>query len=187
MKTMPIRTPALWAMTCLTLAALCGGCANRKVPLTQKLIDQYNLTPSDLMQLQYYVSSEVKLANVSKDSDLTRSADALQFRKTRHERQIIVHKDLPGVAEQASRDRLGVSFEVGGNTFSFVPRGGMFYLSPSREEGSLWLFKYDGLDYYGKSAPLSNVYLLIEESGLTRFTKETKTLPGRKVSRSPFD
>lgn len=174
-----VRTILIVAIAVLAVS-WAGGCT-KTVPLTSDLISEYELSPLDLKQLQYYVSDAVVMAREVTKSEAKREDSGLKWKKDKYVHEVIIKKNLPGIAEAATSNVLSISFEAG-SMFRFMldtERGGRFYMTPDRISGGAYIFDYNGHDYTAFSTRY--VYLLVEMDGLSKFRKEKKSLDGRRV------
>ena len=103
-----IRT--LLALACMAVC-FCS-CAAKTTPLTRSLITKHRLKPSDMTNLQYYLSDPIRLERVATDKhDAAEQEHALGPKTGRTVEEVIFPKGLSGVAVHVSGKLIRVCFE----------------------------------------------------------------------------
>lgn len=163
----------------------------RFVPFEHSMRVQYNLSPSDLMQLNYYLARPVKLSHQSESDDLQLARGKLVSHNTRIEKEWTIERQTPGVAVQVGPNWIDVSFE-----------NGMFLRFGSAQESrELWGERYplwatrwqqdrgllsgelaiQGRLFYAEGES-RYTYLLIDNQKLTRLYADKRRLKGRTIT-----
>ncbi len=183
-KYMPIAVAAV---------ILISGCA--RVPFTQKLRRNYNLTASVLKGVQYYISDTISLSREIHSKDIEVSEKhGIKVIKEKNLEKIIIKAGTPGIVEKVGSKTLAVSFEPGkriyfGYAAGFGGKEGKYILL-SQRRAIKESFGTDGLSYwvwkmkYGKKryravARAFPVYLKVDMKAFKRVVKTARTVPGR--------
>jgi hypothetical protein len=159
----------------LGIAFLTAGCAN-KVPFTQDMRQEHNLSVDNLKIVQFYIDDDVTLQRELslKETSVT-PGHALKILNDKRIEEVFIKGGTPGVVIDGGADNLLVSFEEGKALDFRVWLGNRYMLR--HEDCRL---KYDGMDYIavGKS---KFVCLLVVLNDLNKIKKESRTLPGRTL------
>lgn len=175
---------------CVLAAAALSGCA--RLPFTQDLRDQYNLSPAQLGRIQYYTSGPIVLERVVQKQQATPTEqNRLQIAQAELVRRVNIPEGTPGVAVGFTNDMLEISFEPGKSLF--------FGSSPAKrkEVGGLycllardWTDRRGTLTYGGETfrtrPGAGGVYLTIDIEEGRRFRTVAKTVDGLTVSDRDF-
>ena len=170
--------------------SLLSGCA--RLPFTQDLRDQYNLSPAQLGRIQYYTSGPIVLERVvQKQVAAPTERNRLQIAQAELVRRVNIPEGTPGVAVGFTNDMLEISFEPGKSLF--------FGSSPAKrkEVGGLycllardWTDRRGTLSYGGETyrtrPGAGGVHLLIDVEEGRRFRTVAKTLGGLTVADREF-
>jgi hypothetical protein len=177
------------------LFLLSAGCVTSKIPMTASLIQDYNLSPEQLKNLQYYVSDDIVLARGGTDREAGVHDAGVRLVSNRVVDYVVVPDKTPGIAVNASKDRLEIAFEEG-SSFSFSvtktpsrhrrrsePRYGLVpeRVVPVAERGEFgpFVYSYRGKEYFSKNG--GSVYLLVAESTIKNEVKTKYKMEGLKL------
>lgn len=158
------------------LVILVTGCHNR-VPFTQELRTEYDLTDEQLRHIQFYTSELITLRR-------NPEGEKLQFEEVR------IRPGTPGVVVRVDPYSVGVSFEKGGY-LNFGSKlvgldGGvvymdMYFLYSSYKNGQYGQYV---LSYAGKTYTLerdTGVHLMVDLNDIKNCKKDTHYLKGRRL------
>jgi hypothetical protein len=173
------------------LAAVVGialvGCSGR-ASLTSEI--RANLGDAVVSELQCYVSSEIVLRRMLKTEEggVTRG-HALRVEKGKRLEEIVIAASTPGVILKAEPNKFYVSFEPmieGKDAVILFQIGidGRFYMYPTRMEDSDMVVDYAG-QMYVASRESRVAHLEIEQDKITRSSRETRQVPGRRIADVP--
>ncbi len=104
------RAPIL--LLVVALSSLMG-CTASFVPFTHELRARHGLTESDMQQLQYYVSHDVKLRREAQTIGRNISGGNLKLLEGKTIEEIVINKHTPGVAMAVEKTSIVVSFQEG--------------------------------------------------------------------------
>jgi hypothetical protein len=175
----------------LTLAAVVGivlmGCSGR-TSLTSEI--RGNLGDSVVSELQCYVSSDIVLRRMLKTEEggVTRG-HTLRVEKGKRLEEIVIAASTPGVILKAEPNKFYVSFEPrieGKEAVVLFQIGldGRFYMYPTKMEGSDMVVDYAG-QLYVATLESRVAHLEIEQDKVTRSSRETRQVPGRRIADAP--
>jgi len=172
------------------LVSLMSGCAT-KTPLTRSLLTKYSVQESDLSNLQYYVSSKIKMSREER-SVIRKSVDgALQGNESVFKEDVTVTPLTPGISEEGTFDHIYVSFEEGSQFKFSLGDDDRYYLQAdgtrTDKEGSsqeanlgMYIFKYRNKEYFSKDIEL--IHLLVDKSDLSEVEREAHKMKGRRIN-----
>ena len=173
-------------MLLLLSAILMTSCATR-VPFTDEIKKDFNLTESNLKQVQFYTSRTIILerddqkevtATTGKDGELVASKESMSER-------IVIPANRPCIFEKMDEDgSINIRFEMGaGRVLKFKQRPnvatGRFYLHADWKDGKGEL-DYGGAVYYAVSGS-SSAYLIVKLKQWQKNKRNDRTVKGMKV------
>lgn len=167
----------------LLIAASCG----TRVPFTDQLKEDYDLTPENLMKVQFYTSSVIILEK-SRSSGSVGTADdgSLVSNSSKTQDRIIINANTKCVFEKMGpEDAIVVRFELGtGKTLTFNTRAaqtnGKYYLVANWTENKGGTLEY-GNETYNIQAGGSSAYLTVILKKLQRTKRKDRIVKGMKV------
>ena len=167
------------------------GCHNRpdivptydKIPFTQSLRNEHNLTPMEIKKLQFYVSDPIHL-NQSLSSDQTEVVRGKLVTKSgKFVEEIIVNKGTPGVAVKVEAQLLRISFEEK-TSMAFVQGLAVdpdkFFLLLEKDLEGRDAVKFAG-SWYVPRENAALAHLLIAKGNLSDVVSKRRVLPGRRI------
>ena len=161
-------------------------CATR-VPFTDEIKRDFNLTENNLRQVQFYTSRTIILerddkkevtATTGRDGELVASRESLSER-------IVIPANRPCIFESIDEDgSINIRFETGaGRTLKFKQRPnvatGRFYLHANWQDGRGEL-DYGGAVYYAVSGS-SSAYLIVKLKQWQKNQRSDRTVKGMRV------
>ncbi len=154
-----------------------------KVPFTNSLRAENELTAPEIQRLQFYVSHQIVLQNrassgkreVSKGKLITKEGQAVD--------EVVVNKGTPGIAVKVEDRAIRISFEEK-TSIGFAagqnPDPDNYSLAIVRNEKGENAVRYAGADYAAMdNSALS--YLLIKKEDLSELVNKRRVLPGRRI------
>jgi hypothetical protein len=176
---------AAWALMLCALVPAAAGCV-RRAPFTHEMREKYNLSDEDLKQVPFYLSDTIALRRVTggREAQVVKGR-SLRLVESATVEEVRIRHRTPGLAEQAGKYSMQVSFEEGqsltfGTTEDEVkrPDGDGRYFLFAEWNGAVGRLKYGGKEYETR-AGAGGVFLMVEMRELeTRVTK-SRTAPGR--------
>jgi hypothetical protein len=166
---------------------LAASCAT-KIPFTEKIRTEFDLTESKMKQVQFYTSRAIILersdekqvtATTGKEGDLVVSSTASSER-------IVIPANRPCILEKVEEDgSVAIRFELGaGRYLRFKQRpnatSDRFYLQADWKDGKGEL-DYGGAVYYAVSGS-SSAYLLVKLKQWQRNKRKDRIVKGMKVN-----
>jgi hypothetical protein len=94
------------------LLVLFSSCAKKLVPLTDKLRNDYALTPEVILTLQYYVSQDIVFTADAKSAERTIRNGVIYDKKGKKTKEFIILEKTPGVCLNVGGSTLQMSFDV---------------------------------------------------------------------------
>ena len=169
----------------LSLMFLVVSCAQR-VPFTDKIRNEYDLTPENLTKVQFFISSTIILEKskqtgnqgTGSDGTLVTSSDKTQDR-------IIIPSGTRCTFEKSGENNeIFVRFEIGtGRVLKFAARptqtNGNYYLVADWKGGS-GIVEY-GNEKYTIASGGSSAYLSVQLKNFTRTHRKDRVVKGMKV------
>lgn len=170
-----------FALLTLVLAS-CG----TKVAYTDALKEQYDLSPENLMKVQFYTSSPIILEKSSTSGNQTTGNDgALVSNTSKTQDRIIIPPNTKCVFEKiGTNNEIIVRFEIGtGKVLKFATRptqaNGKYYLVADwKEKGGT--IEY-GNETYNVQSGGSSAYLQVVQKKLQRTKRKDRIVKGMKV------
>jgi len=168
------------------LALLVASCGTR-VPFTDQLKDEYDLTPENMMKVQFYTSSVIILEKSSSSgSQGTGDDGALISNSSKTQDRIIINGNTKCVFEKmGAEDAIIVRFELGtGKVLTFNTRAaqtnGKYYLVANWAENKGGTLEY-GNETYNIQSGGSSAYLTVILKKLQRTKRKDRIVKGMKV------
>lgn len=165
---------------------LLGSCATR-VPYTEKIKKEFNLTPEKLNKVQFYTSETIILERSDVQGKVTTTGEegALVSSSSSSSERIILPANVPCVFEQmGDNGAIKIRFERGaGRTleFDFRPNisNGRLYLKANWSNGKGRL-EYGGTTYYAVRGSAS-AYLMVKLKNFKKSRHSDRVVKGMKV------
>lgn len=164
-----------------------GSCAT-KVPYTEKIKKEFDLTPEKLKKVQFYTSETIILERSNEQGKVTTTGDegTLVTSSSSSSERIIIPANRPCVFEKIGTDgSIKIRFERGaGRTLEFTLRpniaNGRLYLKANWVNGKGRL-KYGGSTYYAVRGSAS-AYLLVKLKNFRKNRHSDRVVKGMKVN-----
>lgn len=167
----------------LVLASSCG----TKVPFTDSLRDEFDLSPENMIKVQFFTSSVIILEKSKSSGNQTTGADGtLVQNSSKTQDRIIIPAQTKCVFEKLTDEKtINVRFELGtGKTLRFATRAaqtsGKYYLVANWTEGKSGTIDY-GNETYNVAQGGSSAYLLVQIKKLQRTKRKDRVVKGMKV------
>ncbi len=178
-----IRIPAL--MYLFVAVMLWSSCTTTKVPLTQKLRDEYKISPQELKAIQFYISNDLVLSRGDQQSKKETSDGELTLVKDAKVEQVVIKAGTPCVVKDVvDGNRVTVTFENGSDRYlvfgSLKNRDGYYTLQAldwNKDRGKV---NY-GEKLYMTSAGSRDVFLVLKMKSLDKFKVEQEVIKGSTV------
>lgn len=167
------------------------GCKNRpeavatydKIPFTQSLRAEQNLTPLEIKKLQFYVSDPI-LLNQSISSGATEVVRGkLMMKSGKFIEEVVVNQGTPGIAVEVEDQLVRISFEEK-TSMAFVSGVATdpdkYYLLLEKDETGKDAVKFAGA-WYAPRENAARAHLLITKGDLSDVVNKRRILPGRRV------
>jgi hypothetical protein len=163
--------------------AACG----TKVPFTDQLREDFDLSPENLMKVQFYTSSLITLEKSKSSGNQSTGTDgSLVENSSKTQDRIIIPPDTKCVFEKQGEDNsITVRFELGtGKTLRFATRAaqtsGKYYLVANWTEGKAGTIEY-GNESYNVLPGGSSAYLNVMLKKLQKTKRKARVVKGMKV------
>lgn len=167
----------------LLLVTSCG----TKVPFTDALKEEFDLTPENMMKVQFYTSSVIIMEKSQSSGNQTTGDDGtLVSNSSKTQDRIIIPANTKCVFEKIGEgDAIVVRFELGtGKVLKFDTRAsqtsGKYYLVANWAEGKGGSLEY-GNETYNVQSGGSSAYLLVVLKKLQRTKRKDRIVKGMKV------
>jgi len=167
----------------LLVAASCG----TRVPFTDQLKEDFDLTPENLMKVQFYTSSVIILEKSNSSGNVSTGDDgALVSNSSKTQDRIIINGNTKCVFEKmGAEDAIVVRFELGtGKVLTFNTRvaqtNGKYYLVANWAENKGGTLEY-GNETYNIQSGGSSAYLTVILKKLQRTKRKDRIVKGMKV------
>ncbi len=171
----------------LISATVLSSCAV-KMPYTQALKDEYNLTDQSLKGVQFFVSSEVIMArSSSKGSTGTTDDGTIVSTSSKNQDRIIILPKTKCVLEETKTDgAVLIRFETGpGKFITFATRPnqakGKYYLQAAWQQGVGGKIMYGDKEEYTVDAAYGDAYLMVKIKKSQRTKRKDRIVKGMKV------
>jgi hypothetical protein len=180
-----MRMLAVMAVGVCGLAA--AGCSGQ-IPLTQEL--RLRLGDEGVSALQCYVSSDIVLRRSlrSEEGGVTKG-HTLRIDRDKRLEEVLIAAKTPGIIVKTDLSRLYVSFEPPIDAKDVVvlfqqgPEG-QYFMFPTSMEGENMVVDYGGKAYVATTSSRL-AHLVIDEDKYSKTTRETRTVPGRRLGEDP--
>lgn len=179
-----------------SLALVLSACATvvsigPKVPFTQEIRGQYGIKEKDLQQMQFYTSASIVLRRRLPHGKYDVVKGTLRVIDDHLYDEVIVQSGTRGLAVDANRHSLKVSFEQPGKEGGVLQFGALsdgVAAGEYRLYGRDWtertaVVRFEGEDYLAVDGS-GDAYLMIDLSVLQRFETQRRVLPGRSLPRN---
>lgn len=171
------------SLIAITILTSCGV----KVPLTNAIKEEYNLTEQNMKQVQFFVSSEIILERSSqKGSSGTTTDGTLVNKSSKEQSRIIILPRTKCIFEQyGTKGEVLIRFEVGqGKYITFATRPNMdegrLFLQANWEQGKGGKINYGNEEYYA-TADSGNAHLMVKIKKSQRTKRKDRVVKGMKV------
>ena len=156
-----------------------------KIPFTQSIREQHNLSEAEIRKIQFYLSDPVLLRRGTSDSQKATEEGTLVIKSGKNLEQVSFKAKTPGAVDAViSNNTLKVSFEEGaekGLIFSTDKQGYYNLQALSWDRNGRGTINYDGQTYY--AAPGSrNAILMFKMKSLKDVKIKEKVVKGKKVN-----
>lgn len=174
-------------MTYLPLLAMLiflASCAP-KVPFSNSVREQYQLSPDEVKKLQFFVSSDIMLQRGEQTAEEknTDKSGKLVISSSASVEQVYIKKGTPGVCvEVMEGNKISVSFETDDKflVFGDATGRGRYTLMASEWKDGRGKLDYGGRVYYAQPGSAAT-YVIIQMKKVKKFKKQARTVGGRKV------
>jgi len=167
----------------LLIIASCG----TKVPYTDQLKEEFDLTPQNMVKVQFFTSSTIILEKSKSSGNQTTGDDgALVSNSNKTQDRIIIPTNTKCVFEKmGDDDAVIVRFEIGtGKTLKFDTRAaqtnGKYYLVANWTENKGGTIEY-GNETYNVASGSSSAYLTVILKKLQKTKRKDRIVKGMKV------
>lgn len=156
-----------------------------KIPFTQTLREQNNLTAEELQRIQFYLSDPVILRRGNVSSEKATEEGSLVIKSGKNIEQVSFKANTPGtVSEVVSNSALRMSFEDGAEkalVFS-ADRNGYYSLKALNwEKDGRGTINYGGQTYIAVPGS-SNAVLMFKMKSLKKVRVQEKVVKGKKLN-----
>lgn len=169
----------------IALVILLQSCAPR-IPFTQAIREQYQLSENELKQLQFYASHDIVLTRVEEDAKSKTTEDGkLKITTGKEYDQVLIKAGTPGVVEKVvDNQRIAISFEDGNNKYIVFGdpdnrKSNYTMLAPDWKNNRAILV-YGGNEYYANKGA-SNTFVKFKMNKLNKIKRKTTIAKGRKL------
>lgn len=167
----------------LVFVASCG----TKVPFTDQIRQDFDLSPENMIKVQFFTSSVIILEKSKSSGNQTTGSDGtLVQNQSKTQDRIIIPAQTKCVFEKQTEDNaIVVRFELGtGKTLKFATRAaqtsGKYYLVANWTEGKSGTLEY-GNESYSVAQGGSSSYLLVQLKKLQKTKRKDRIVKGMKV------
>ncbi len=170
-----------------------SSCSMNRMFLTVDTKKKIENAGVDLVQVQFYNSTEIVLARQLKKEEVSVAEGKVRIENGKHIEEIIIPANTPGICELHNEKTLKISFDIGeGKSIPFlVERKGDMVVEGSyfKIGAKKWVKTSRGrrvgkVDYEGKIYNLvrgADSRLMIDKSILNRVKRDTHVARGRKL------
>ncbi|NUM33913.1 MAG: hypothetical protein HUU50_05185 [Candidatus Brocadiae bacterium] len=156
------------------------GCTSERIPFTQELRQEYQLSEEDLKNLQYYVSDDILIERDAVLGESKVDRGKLTTKSGKLIEQILIEEDTPGISVQSGEYWLAISFEKDAALFFTSRLGyirqGEYYLGTRGNQR----IQYSNKEYVVVNDGIES-YLMIDRESLSNLIRNRKILLGRRV------
>jgi len=167
----------------LLIVASCG----TKVPFTDQLKEEFDLTPENLMKVQFFTSAVIILEKSSSSGSQSTGDDgALVVNSSKTQDRIIINPGTKCVFEKMGENNMiVVRFELGtGKVLKFNTRStqtsGKYYLVTEAKENTAGVVEY-GNETYTVAQGAGNSHLQVILKKLQKTKRKDRVVKGLKV------
>lgn len=165
-------------------AAFLASCSP-KVPFTEAIRKDYNLTESEIKQIQFYTSSDIVLVRGTKENEKETHNHNLTVKSGKQIEEIIIPKGTPGMVDVVHENYVRISFEsgVGRNlTFGVSPNGDGSYKFIAEEwKDDKGKVMYEGRTYFALKGA-ENAQLLFRLKNLEQYKTKRRVAGGKSFN-----
>lgn len=180
----------------LLLTLLVSACATNlsigpKVPFTQEIRGQYNISDNDLSRIQYYTSAPIVLHRRLEHGKYDVAKGRLRVIDNQMFDEVLIVGGTRGVLVDVDKHSVKVSFESEdkeGGVLQFGALSDGVVAGEYRLYGRDWtehtaVVRFEGEDYLAVENS-GDAYLMIDVSVLQRFDTQRRVLPGRSLKQT---
>lgn len=174
-----------YLVVCFLTLMLVAGCGT-PIAYTDALKEQYDLSPENLVKVQFYTSSVIILEKSKVSGDQTTGDDGTLVSNTsKTQERIIIQTNTKCVYEKTTdANEIVVRFELGtGKTLKFAPRAtqnnGKYYLVADWKQTGGTL-EY-GNETYNVQTGGSSAFLQVKKKNFQRTKRKDRIVKGMKV------
>lgn len=167
----------------LVLVASCG----TKVPYTDQLKEEFDLSPENLMKVQFFTSSVIILEKSTSSSNQGTGDDgSLVVNSNKTADRVIINPGTKCIFEKlGDNNSIAIRFELGtGKILKFAARttqtSGKYYLVTIPKENTSGVVDY-GNETYTVAQGAGSAYLQVKLKKLQRVRRKDRTVKGLKV------
>lgn len=174
--TLPFKLPA----------ALSDG-RDTRIPFTDQIRAEWNLTDDEVKSLQFYIGQTVVLTRAVSDGSKSVAKGKLVLRSGQYINEIEIAAGTPGIATIVSSDEVGVCFDAScstGTTLGFGCKKGCTDNWQGRYSSlaQSWEKNVGQVNYGGQTYSMSPAtFIQIDKDALAKVQKNRRVLPGRRI------
>lgn len=169
----------------VTLAVLSG--CSPKIPFTQRVREQYNLSGDELKRIQFYISDPLVLQRGTNENAKATEEGTLVIKSGSNVEQVYFKRNTPGaVSSVVDAQKMTVSFEDGAEKYlvfgSENDRSGYYRVQAVNwDKSGKGKINYGGQTYY--AAPGSqDAILMFKMKSLRKLRVDQKVVKGKKIN-----
>ncbi len=156
-----------------------------KVPFTEAIRQNYNLTTDEIKQIQFYTSGDIVLVRGTKENDKDTYNHTLTVTQGKRVEEVDIPKGTPGLAEIVNDHSIKVSFENGSGksiTFGVKMNSDSTYKFIAEEwKDDKGKILYDGRTFFALKGA-ENVQLLFKLKSLDKNTTKRRVVGGKSYN-----
>ena len=183
---MPVKPYPMYrfAFAAAVIVLFLSGCSP-KIPFTQSIREQHNLSEAEIRRIQFYLSDPVLLRRGTSDSQKATEEGTLVIKSGKNLEQVSFKAKTPGTVDAViNSSTFKVSFEEGAEknlVFSSDKQGYYSLQALSWDRNGRGTINYDGQTYY--AAPGSrNAILMFKMKSLKDVKVKEKVVKGKKLN-----
>jgi hypothetical protein len=161
-------------------------CGPQLVPFTTDVEYETGLNKDQLKNVQFYNSAPIILYREVNNNITEVLRGEIKMKNGRQVEQIVIPPNTPGVVVNGNAERLGVSFEKGGDrylVFGKNPLQSNAYTILAKDwKNSVGVVQYDGNEY-NISTQSASTYLIVNVKRLRDLKVSSRTAKGRSVGK----
>ncbi len=171
----------------LAFLFLQSACEAPKVPFTQAMRDKYQLTPEELMSLQFYVSEGIILRRGRHERGKKTAEGTLKLKEEVVIEEIAIPAGTPCVVEKViDNRRLAMRFGEKPNEFlvfgSLHRKDGLYVLQALEWRNGRGKVAY-GDTYYFTNPGSADAHLLVKLKVMKRIEKRKRVVSGQSIAK----